>query len=542
MANQIRERHPLLQQNVLDRVIAYVAPKVAQRRIIARAQIAALGGYSGARIDRAALSRWNPGAGSPCSDIIADLPMLRSRSRDQMRNAPIAVGALNTACSNVVGTGLTLTPSIDAAYLGMTEDDASAWQADTERRFAAWAGSKDCDLSRTLNFYEIQELSFRSTLESGDVFVNTPRPVRAGRPAQLALQLLEADLICNPSGGRDTGIMVDGVEIASETGEAIAYYVASKHPGDLSTIGNTWTRVAVRGGETGRLNILHLFKPVRPGQRRGVPWISPILEPLKQISRYTDAELAAAVTSGMFSVFVKMDAGAFTDLFNEDAQSKVIESASSWSGEMENGKAVNLLPGESIETANPGRPNAQFDPFMQSIFQQIGVALELPKEVLLMHFQSSYSAARAALLMAWKFFRSRRDWLSTNLCQPVYELWLADEIAEGRISAPGFFVNDIVRAAWSAAIWTGDGPGSIDPAKEVAAAEKRVMMGISTKQIESILHDGVDWETKHAQRVREINAEKAAGIYVLPPGSPTQPDDNDGNDDDETKAPPGQKE
>ena len=47
----------------------------------------------------------------------------------------------------------------------------------------------------------------------------------------------------------------------------------------------------------------------------------------------------------------------------------------------------------------------------------------------------------------------------------------------------------------------------------------RVELGISTKQAESILHDGVDWEQKHEQRVKEINAEKRDGIYLPPAGS-----------------------
>ncbi len=543
------DRHPLLQQNLLDKVIAYVAPKAAQMRIMQRAQIAALGGYSGARVDRAALARWNPGAGSPRSDIIEDLPMLRSRSRDQMRNAPIAVGALHTACSNVVGTGLSLSPSLDAAFLRLSPEQAAEWQRDTRRRYNTWAASKDCALDRTLNFYELQELAFRATLESGDAFCLTPRVARAGGAARLALQLLEADLVCNPLGMRDSATLTDGIEFDATTGEPLRCHVASKHPGDPRNTGNSWTPVAFRGSSTGRRNVLHLFKPVRPGQRRGVPWVAPILEPLKQINRYTDAELQAAVTSGMFSVFVKMDPDAFTTMFNEDAQGVVMDAASKWSGEMESGKAINLLPGESIESANPGRPNAQFDPFVQSILRQIGVALELPYEVLVMHYQSSYSAARAALLQAWKFFRSRREWLATNFCQPVYELWLADEVAEGRIPAPGFFASDLVRAAWCAALWTGDGPGSIDPVKEVTAAKERVALGISTKQAESILHDGVDWDVKHAQRVKEVDAEKRDGLYQPPAGAPAPmpgqqggqgddpPDDDDDGGDDQEENP-----
>jgi lambda family phage portal protein len=508
------------QQNLLDKVIAYVAPKVAAQRMAARAHLALGGGYTGAKLDRASLGRWMPTAGSATADIIRDLPMLRARSRDQMRNAPVALGALNTTVSHVVGTGLAYTPAIDGAFLGLTPEQVEVWSADTKRRFNAWAESLDCDVARRLNFYGIQNLSQRTELESGDAVCLTPRIARAGGAPRLALQLVEADRVCNPNKGPDTPTLIDGMELSDETGETVAVHIARRHPGDPMVGVNTWDRVVVRGSSTGRRNVLHIFQPLRPGQVRGVPMIAPILEPLKQLARWTDNELNAAVVSSLFSVFIKMDPDSFDDMFDEDAKDAIVEKASSWSGEMESGKAINLLPGESIETSTPGRPNPAFDPFWAAIVRQIGMALELPYEVLTMHFQSSYSAARAALLMAWKGFRSRRDRLATYLCQPVLELWLADEVAEGRISAPGFFKSDIVRAAWCAAVWTGDGPGSIDPVKEVDAAQKRVDLGISTKEAESIAHDGGAWRPKFDQRVKEVNAEKAAGIYFPPAGTP----------------------
>jgi lambda family phage portal protein len=508
------------QHNLVDKVITYFAPQIGARRQAARAQLALGGGYTGARLDTATMSRWSPTAGSANADTIRDLPVLRARSRDQMRNAPVALGALNTTVSHVVGTGLAYTPAIDAAFLGMTTEEADAWSEDTKRRFDAWANSVDCDLARKLNFYGIQDLAVRSQLESGDIFVVTPRVERTGAPVRLALQLIEADRVCNPNRGADTETMVDGIEIDQDTGEAVACHIARKHPGDLANVSrNSWTRVTMRGAATGRRNVLHMYKQLRPGQVRGIPMIAPILEPLKQLNRWTDAELNAAVTSSMFSVFIKMDPEAFEDMFDDKSKEAVINKASSWSGEMESGQAINLLPGESIETSSPGRPNPAFDPFWGAIVRQIGMALEMPVEVLTMHFQSSYSAARAALLMAWKAFRSRRDLLATYLCQPVFELWIADEVAEGRIHAPGFFASDLVRSAWCAAVWTGDGPGSIDPLKEVNAAEKRIGLGISTKEAESIAYDGVPWRAKHAQRVKEVGAEKRDGIYTPPPGS-----------------------
>ncbi len=504
----------LAPQNLLDKALAYVAPQLAMRRLQARGMLAIAGGYTGARIDRAALAAWTTQAGSPDRDVIVDLPMLRQRSRDLERNAPIAAGVINTTAAHAVGTGLSCNPQVDAEYLGLDEDQAAQWQLDVRRRFKAWAECADCDLARFQNFYGLQDLGLRGALVSGDTFVLTPRVARSGGgEPRLALQVIEADLVCNPDRKQDTATLTAGIEHSPVTGEAIAYHVASQHPGDArNTASITWTRVAARGSSTGRRNVLHLFRQLRPGLRRGVPILAPVIEPLKQLARYTDAELQAAVTSGLFSVFVKMDPTAFQDLFAEDAQAAIVDGSKNWSGALESGKAVNLLPGESIETSNPGRPNAQFDPFVTSCVRQIGMALGIPYEVLVMHYQSSYSAARGALLMAWRFFHGWRDWLATHMCQPVYELWLSEEVAAGRIAAPGFFADDVSRHAWSGCQWVGDGPGSIDPGKEVDAARARVELGISTLQAESILHDGVDWETKHRQTLKETEARKEAGL------------------------------
>jgi capsid protein len=43
---------------------------------------------------------------------------------------------------------------------------------------------------------------------------------------------------------------------------------------------------------------------------------------------------------------------------------------------------------------DPKRPNTALDGFVQAVFQQIGIALGLPFEILVKHFTASYSAAR----------------------------------------------------------------------------------------------------------------------------------------------------
>lgn len=529
-------------QNFLDKAIAYVAPKMAAERLLARTTLAMGGGYSGAGINKAQLSRWLTAPGSPTTDIIPDLKSLRARSGDQMRNSAIAVGAISQTVNGVVGTGLSFSAQVDHRYLGMSEEEGEAWNEDHDRRFSAWCNSQDCSLERNLNFYALQELSFRSELERGDVFWLTPMVERPHGGMQLAMQLIEADRVCNTSYKHNTEDLVEGIELHPVTREPVAVHVARLHPADAPLKPQTWTRVPMRGEKTGRRNVLHSYQPLRVGQVRGVPWIAPILEPLKQLGRWTEAELNAAVTSSIFSVFLKMDPEAFQDIFDEDAQGEIVQQAGKWSGEMESGKAINLLPGEEPISVSPTRPNPAFDPFWMAMVRQIGMALEIPVEVLILHFQSSYTAARGAMLMAAKFWRRRRDRLVTNICEPVHELWLAEEVAAGRISAPGFFNDPIVRAAWCAGVWTGDGPGSLDPQKEVAAAQARVDMEISTIDAESVAHDGIPWKVKHRQRAKEVAAQKADGTFVQKAGAPptrteAEPDGDQGSDGNQGNAP-----
>jgi lambda family phage portal protein len=326
-----------------------------------------------------------------------------------------------------------------------------------------------------------------------------------------------------------------------DTGEPIAVHVSKYHPGEPQALGNAWTRVPIRGESTDRLNVIHLFDSLRPGQARGVPWFAPVLETLKQIGKWSDSELNAAVVSSLWAVFMEMDAEAFDELFEDDAKSKIVNDAQKWSGKIESGKVVNLLPGEKAEMKTPGRPNPAFDPFYQAMVARLGTALGIPKEVLLMHFQSSYTAARGAFMMAGRRWITRREKIAKMWCQPIYELWLAHEVAAGRIACPGFFASKMIRAAWCSATWTGDGFGSVDPVKDVTAAKMRVEMGISTLQAESVQYDGVDWDTKQRQRAKEVARQREDGTLIASSSSDAPPilvDPGDNGSDDDTEAPP----
>ena len=489
--------------SILDRLIAEIAPGMAVKREVARSKLDFLNsGYShhGANTSKNSMKGWDSESGSPDEDINNNLPKLRERSKDlYMGGANIATGALKTTRTNAIGAGLILKPTIDGDYLKMSDEDVAAWEKNTAREFEYYANSINCDRFRLNNFYELQQLAFISLLMSGDVFVLLPYRSRSGFVYDLRIQLVESDRVLTPSDKADNANINQGVE--TRRGEIVAYHISNHFPGSLCD-NNTFRRIPAFGTETGRRNVLHLMESERPDQTRGLPILAPVIESLRQLGRYTEAELRAAVVSGLFTVFV------YTELpSNEPGESmpeeEQIDPDNKHTYELGPGAIINLPPGEKMEAASPGRPNVAFDGFVNAIMRQVGSALELPYEFLIKHFSASYSASRAALLEAGKMFRMRRKWFANDFCQPIYEEWLAEAVARGRIYAPGFFDDPIIRAAYSKAEWHGPSQGQIDPMREARAAESRVQSGFSTREREAAEMTGTDFNVNHRQRVKE---------------------------------------
>ena len=499
-------KKPEVKKTILDKAINYVAPTWGARRFRSRYMMALAGAYTGASKSRRQTASFNPKGGDADSDTLGDLEPLRERSRDLLRNTPIATGAVGTNVVHVVGGGLTMQSRIDRELLAMTEDEAEAWQRKTEREFNGWAKSLNCDISRRNNFYDLQRLVLRSTLESGDVFVLLPYKKLKDSLYGTRLQVIEADRVCNENNRPNTNTLSGGIE-KEKDGTPLFYHIRTTHPGaDYLSREMKWEKKPAFT-KSGRINVIHVYEQLRPGQTRGVPYLAPVIEQLHQLGKYTDAELMAAVVSSMFTVFLKTPTGTGFSPFEPKDESGGSKSDNDY--KMGVGAIVELASNEEVSFANPGRPNTAFDPFVQSILRQIGVALGLPFELLIMHFTKSYSAARSAMLVAWKTFLTRREWLVDHFCNIVYEAWLEEAILSNRIQAPGFLVDPLIRGAYLSNIWIGQAQGSIDPHREISAVEKRIELGISTLSEETAALTGTDWDQKvdRIRRERKIMRE-----------------------------------
>lgn len=520
---------------LMDRLAFRFNPVKGAQRIQARLFLKTLQniGFVAGGNSRRSMRGWITNDENADEELTPELATIRARCRDLYNNTPLATGAIKRATTNTVGAGLTLQAMIGRQILGISDDDADKWERDTEERFNMWASSKDCDLTRSQNFYELQSLAYSNTLIGGDVFALLPRRRIPGMDSDLRISLYEGDFISNPQLAQDTALIAGGVEL-DQYGAPSAYHFSNQHPNTYTGKQTDWIRIKAFNTQTGRRQVIHLWRRDRPGRRRGVPFLHSVVDSLKQVSRYSEAELMAAVVQAFFTVFVKQNTKQNEPLQDAIAQSQKITDPLNTARpqdyatyEMGHGNIIGLGENEEVQLADPSRPNAKFDAFFQAIVRQIGSALEIPFEQLILHFTKSYSAARAALLEAWKFYRQSRTWLARNWCQPVYEEWLWDEVLSGRIKADGFLNDNFKRYAWLGAAWIGAGMGQIDPVKESKAASQKLDDVLTDYDTEYTLIYGGNWEAMARRRQRQekfLKSLELSRVKKASAGAPGNPD------------------
>jgi lambda family phage portal protein len=461
-----------------------------------------------------------------------------ARSFDAYRNHLIARAAIGRVRTNVVGTGLTMHPDVDADVLGLTELEAEDLNAVIYREWALYYDNPtEVDIEATLDGAGLQSLALVTALLAGDAWASTPFEERPGGQYGTKIQLIDPARVCNPDGLPNDDTLVDGV-VLSNTGAPLSIQVCSRHPAEPGI--HTWETRPIFA-PSGARRIFQIWNDKdRIGTTRGMSYIAPILEPLLQLEQYSRAELTAAVISSMFTVFIEKDSQQFDERgepipwastdSNNPTPSKGVASDLALSS----GAILDLNRGEKASFANPTRPNANYDPFFVSIVRQIGAAIEVPIDELLLNYQASYSAARAAMLQAWRFYSMRRWWLVQQFCAPHYRLWFDEAVARGRIPVVDY-ADPQRRAAYHAAIWIGPARGAMQEADEVTAARARVEAGFSNETIETAQMMGENWSSVYRQRRRELTRRRTDGTMLTPQPGAQSP----GNQQSSAPAPAG---
>jgi capsid protein len=157
-----------------------------------------------------------------------------------------------------------------------------------------------------------------------------------------------------------------------------------------------------------------------------------------------------------------------------------------------------------VDLKTPGRPNPAFDPFFVALAKQIGAALEIPHEVVLLSFDSSYTASKAALETFYTLIRREQASLASHWCDPHYRAWLFEQVAVGRYPEMSGFLTDPERQAlWSDVRHRGDGKISLNPLQEAKALEIYEAHGWRTGADITAELSGGDYDSNVQTRIGE---------------------------------------
>jgi lambda family phage portal protein len=471
------------QQHWLDRVVSLVAPRLALDRQRARLALEVMRRHYDAASDGRRTQGWKR-TGADANAVLGPAMLrMREHARDLVRNNPYAESALGTIVDHAVGWGIT------PKTRPRNERAEATWKA--------WAETTACDADGRHDFYGLQQLAFRTVVESGEVLVRRRwRRPEDGVPLGFQLQLLEPDYLDTnktmglPTGGR----IIYGVEY-DPLGRRVAYWLYPEHPGatlmaSSSTILGASRRVEAK-------DVLHVFEAKRAGQVRAATWFAGVILRLKDLDEFEDATLMKQKIAACLSVVTSDVDGAGTALgVADDAENPGADM-------LEPGAILNLQPGRTVDIVQP--PTAgDFVPYTQINLRAIAAGLGIPYEDLTGDYTNlPFSAARMSQKRHWlRVERWRWRTIVPQFCTPVWA-WAAQA---AQIAGLPFAPAEEVR-------WTAPPAPMIEPDKEGLAAQRNMRSGIQSPQ-EAIRERGYDPD-ELLEEMAEWNAKlDAAGIVL----------------------------
>jgi lambda family phage portal protein len=402
---------------------------------------------------------------------------MRNRARYERQNNSYLAGMSSTLANDLVGTG----PRLQLQF----GDDENARMV--ERAFFDW--SWQIDLASKLRTMR------EALVVDGEAFalmITNPRMPGV----QLDLRLVEAEMVATPTelmsqSITPDGSTVDGMEFDA-IGNVVAYQVLNFHPGSNFRV-NTLQFQRVPASQ-----MVHWFRPLRPGQHRGMPEVTPALKLFAQLRRYTEAVCAAAETAADFAGFLRTNSPA--------AEVDEVEAFAEMP--IEKRSMVTLPDGWTFEQLKAEQPTSTYAMFKRELINEIARCLQLPFNVAALDSSSyNYASGRMDHQVYATTQRVMRDDLERKMLDRLLEAWVNEATLAGYMpqGVPPFSEWD-----WS---WQWDGKEHVDPAKEANAAETRLRNHTTTLAAE-YAKQGKQWDVELRQRAAEVALMDELGLFV----------------------------
>ncbi len=380
-----------------------------------------------------------------------------------MRENPYASAVFGRLETHVINAGMQLSPSPSYDVLAPYTDEEALqnWATRTAELFRIWGEDKRLvTVSRDATFNQLQRKVFRAAMCSGDCLVVFGVSEVTGLPV---IEVVDGINVRNDWApfAENGNPITNGVETDKATGQVVAYYVEN----ELDMM-KTPIRVPVyRGGI--RTAWLVKISDGRIGENRGLPILSVVMQNINELGKYLDSEQRAALVNSYIAMI-------HTRAPKQAPVGNVLKGAivGETSVTDDNGTATfrrmqpgffmtNLNDGEKIEPYDTKRPTISFSPFVETCLKTISFGLGIPPELLMLSFNSNYSASAQAINEMQNHTKQAQSIFVASFLQPIYDQWLTGMILTGKIKAENYLATmydpryfDVI-GAWRSAQWIG---------------------------------------------------------------------------------------
>ena len=440
----------------LDKVILKFAPGWGYKRMKNRLNASMISGaYEATRKGNRPYSNYTHFLTSPNSRTSTSERQELVNFNRFLCQSSIGTAITNRLTDHAVGNGLNFRSSVNAEYLGLNKKQALEKNNEFTRFWKLFFQGENGHYDRMYSGGYLQSIIFKSMLEGGDNFVlpvkSTPRK---NHRFPFALQTFESERVSTPQKEVSNPRFIDGIE-KNDSGIPIKIHVAKNLKG-LGKNDNAyfnqqeWQARQFFGQNTGIRQVFQIknLAQDRPGALRGIPFLTPTIGLIIDHQESTDAVLKAAKIQSMFAALFTGGGGG-GKMGKAPTNTQTAQTANKFPRiDLTAGQIVDMPEGYTLEGFQSTQPGRDFTPFQMQILALIGAITGIPRSFILMLFDKSFSASRGETAIFWTTVLRNRYAFVFQCLFPFWEFLLSWGVSTGQLSAPGFFDNPEIKAAW----------------------------------------------------------------------------------------------